>query len=261
MTNLENLKKLAESLGADASQCSTNLGALNVISAALGGSGGAQTNAEAIEDIAQAAPGAMEQNVEWADGITEFAFEDADGNPVMRNAIKSVVIPDGVATISSTAFTNSTSLEKATLPNNISVAAGAFCNCNALLEVCSPDYDGAVWDGVEHVIELSFAACRNLRKVRIPYGATVIDGTFGGSMAVEKIELPPTVKTMKNGAFGGCSMLKSIDIPASVEEIMDGSFGGAGASVGGITFNIHKPQDSISGAPWGATNATVNWLG
>ena len=27
------------------------------------------------------------------------------------------------------------------------------------------------------------------------------------------------------------------------------------------TITINKPQDSVSGAPWGATNATVVWNG
>lgn len=262
MTNLENLKKLADGLGADASKCSTNLGALNAISAALGGSGDAQTNAEAIEDIAQAAPAAMEQNVEWADGITKM-FENSsdDGIPDMRSAFKKIMIPDTVGEISGVAFNSSATLVKVTLPNNIDITSGAFCTCNELLEVCAPDYEGSVWDGEEHTIGSSFAACQKLRKVRIPYGTTTLNATFGGSTALEEVELPPTLKTMINSAFGGCNMLKSIDIPASVEEIGSGNFGGAGSSVGGITFNIHKPENSISGAPWGASNATVNWLG
>ena len=34
------------------------------------------------------------------------------------------------------------------------------------------------------------------------------------------------------------------------------------AALSGLTeINIHKPEGSIEGAPWGATNATVNWLG
>ena len=59
-------------------------------------------------------------------------------------------------------------------------------------------------------------------------------------------------------AFSNCSSLTSIEIPSSVISIDNGAFSGCSNLT---TITINKPQDSISGAPWGATNATVVWNG
>ncbi len=58
--------------------------------------------------------------------------------------------------------------------------------------------------------------------------------------------------------FSDCQNLKSVSLPSSLESI--------GSSVllrctSLETITIAKPENSISGAPWGATNATVIWTG
>ena len=56
----------------------------------------------------------------------------------------------------------------------------------------------------------------------------------------------------------GCSSLRSITIPNSVNEIESWAFRDCTALTG---ITVNKAQNSISGAPWGATNASIQWTG
>ena len=56
-----------------------------------------------------------------------------------------------------------------------------------------------------------------------------------------------------------CPYLTTIKFPASVTEISSDTFSNRFTQL--TTIIIDKPQDSISGAPWGAPNATVIWTG
>ena len=59
------------------------------------------------------------------------------------------------------------------------------------------------------------------------------------------------------GVFDVYCKMTTINIPSTIKSIGKNAFGSNKIT----TINIDKPADSISGAPWGATNATVNWTG
>ena len=81
-----------------------------------------------------------------------------------------------------------------------------------------------------------FASCKNLTNVTGMEGMT---------------EIP-------SGAFSRCTSLTNITIPSNIIKIGDGdSVFDECTKLTQITIN--KAQDSISGAPWGAPNATVTW--
>lgn len=204
MTNLENLKKLAENLGADASGAMTNLGALNVISAALGGSGDAGTNAEAIEDIAQAAPGMMKQDVVWA--ADTLTLSD-------MTALTEVVIPEGVTEIGG--FGGCSGLKTIEIPDSVKkIASGGFGGCSALTEFSAA--------GVTETISL-FGGCSSLKTVSLPNVVTM-NGDFGGCTALESVYLPKA-ETFNLTVFGSCIVLEKIELP-SAKYFADQCFGG-----------------------------------
>lgn len=60
------------------------------------------------------------------------------------------------------------------------------------------------------------------------------------------------------GAFNNCTSLASITIPNSVTGIGSNAFTNC-TTLTSITIN--KSAGSISGAPWGAPNATIQWVG
>lgn len=73
-----------------------------------------------------------------------------------------------------------------------------------------------------------------------------------------QITIPNSVKTIKESAFIYCSALETAVIGNGITSIDSYAFTGCDALK---TITINKPQDSVSGAPWGATNATVVWTG
>lgn len=72
------------------------------------------------------------------------------------------------------------------------------------------------------------------------------------------VQIPSGVTTIGNEAFRGCTGLTSIEIPSGVTTISSSAFRGC-TSITSIV--VHKAEGSITGAPWGATNATVTWDG
>lgn len=72
------------------------------------------------------------------------------------------------------------------------------------------------------------------------------------------VTIPDSVKTMGGGVFYNCNKLKSVIIGNGITELSSNTFQSCSALE---LIAINKPQDSVSGAPWGATNATVVWTG
>ena len=59
------------------------------------------------------------------------------------------------------------------------------------------------------------------------------------------------------GVFNSSYKMTTINIPSTIQSIGKYVFKNTNIT----TINIDKPADSISGAPWGAGGATVNWTG
>ena len=104
-----------------------------------------------------------------------------------------------------------------------------------------------------------FTARTNLESVEIPDGVTAIDEkAFDYFTSLKTVIIPNTVGVIYEFAFRGCTSLTSIEIPSSVNSISPDAFRNCNNIT---TITVHKPEDSIAGAPWGATNATVIWDG
>lgn len=124
----------------------------------------------------------------------------------------------------------SISIASCTLKSStIGIADSAFYNCTSLTDITIPNK-------VKYIGEKAFSGCTSLKNITIPDGVTSIESfTFRDCTNLESVILPNSIGFIDPFAFRGCTNLK--------------------------TITINKPQDSIWGAPWGATNATVVWTG
>ena len=78
----------------------------------------------------------------------------------------------------------------------------------------------------------------------------IINGT------IETVIIPSDVSNIREYAFYGCSNLTSVTISENVNSIGVNAFGNCSNLT---NINIDRYPDSISGSPWGAYNATINW--
>lgn len=100
---------------------------------------------------------------------------------------------------------------------------------------------------------------RNIKKIEYP-DTIIIMATAGTYMSefrhgkIESIRLPKSLKTLDDGFFSNYYNLKNIYIYKDIEYI--GKYA-LNSSI--TTIRMQGKADSISGAPWGAYHATVNW--
>lgn len=151
--------------------------------------------------------------------------------------VSSVTIPDTATAIGASAFSNWDSLSEVKLPNTItSIGDNAFAECPSLVSITIPG-------SVESLGDYVFAC----------------DG--GNKAALESVtfETPSSLTSIGVQAFEGQWHLPSITIPSSVETIGENCFTGMDALE---TITINKPEGSIEGAPWGASETTqIIWNG
>ena len=88
-----------------------------------------------------------------------------------RNSIQSVVIEDGVTSISSRAFKDCIVLESITIPDSVtSIDSYAFENCHSLTSITIPK-------GVSEIEVFTFENCTSLESITIPISVTTIHYT------------------------------------------------------------------------------------
>jgi hypothetical protein len=98
-------------------------------------------------------------------GITAIGYDVFYNN---NNNLTSVVIPDGVISIGSSAFANCYSLTSINIPNSvISIGSSAFAYCSSLTSVIIPE-------SVTSIEYSTFYECHSLTSIAIPSGVTNI---------------------------------------------------------------------------------------
>lgn len=187
------------------------------------------------------------------DPKTTFSSTPAAFSLVTNIENLDVTIPTGCTSIANQAFYNSVGLKSVTIPSTVtSIGTHAFDGCTGLTEVEIPG-------SVASIPDYAFNACSNLETVTLNHGTTSIGMVaFDHCTALESIDLPDTLTTINRFAFQACTDLTEVEIPASVTTIDATAFN---QCTNITTIVVNKAEDSITGAPWGATNATVTWTG
>lgn len=199
-------------------------------------------------------------------------------NPDSRYFVR--IFEGGAPEIASYSLVDCTSLVSIDLPGSFSeIKDGVFGRCRSLKNV-------VLRDGITQIGDYAFSECSALTQITIPgsvqrIGSSSTGSSFASCTSLTQVVLMPGVAEIGNHTFSDCAMLPSINLPDSLTAIGMGAFSrctsltdiqipGGVTSIGAFAFarcenltaiTISKPQGSISGAPWGATNATVTWTG
>lgn len=105
--------------------------------------------------------------------------------------LEEVVIPEGITTIQSNAFSGCTALTKVELPESLkSIGSGAFENCTSL------------------------------KNITLPSALKTLSGeAFMGCTELRKIEIPETVTKFYGSCFAGCTKLESIVFHGTIAQV------------------------------------------
>ena len=154
-------------------------------------------------------------------------------------SLKSLLLPSSLKTISYQAFEN-TGITALTIPSSVTqIDANAFDDMDSLAVIATESgntafssYQGCLYSGKR------FFVCP-------------------AALSATAVDMKSDTTAIIAPAFKDCQNIKAVDVPEKVTSIAGTAF----ASNAIEQIVIHAAEDSISGSPWGATNATVNWVG
>lgn len=202
------------------------------------------------EPAPEASPAEDFETEENENGVTIIGYNGNDdnviipaeinGKPVTEIAgqygafsgksIKSVVIPEGVTTISSAAFNNCKNLTDIEFPESLAEITMVWRSWSS--GEAEIPFDGTPWLEAKRA-ENPLVIVNNIlidgqtcsRDVEIPDGVTKIcGGVFSGCTTVTSVAIPNSVEKIDAAAFYGCERLTEIVLPDSVSYIGDCAF-------------------------------------
>lgn len=192
---------------------------------------------------------------------------------LIEGSLTDFEIPNGVKTIRERAFSNCRILRYVNIPESVTTIGDYAFYFSTLQSITIPD-------SVTKLGNYIFTSCHSLKSVT--YGAGITDiGKLNTQdcTSLVSLTLGKNLKTIGNQAIATSRALESLIIPESVTTIASGAFyillglksvifKGTPTSMGTQAFNSCKALTDIyvpwaygrvSGAPWGATNATVHY--
>ncbi len=119
-------------------------------------------------------------------------------------SLKSVILPDSLATINRQAFYGCKNLETVEIPDTCTaIRKGAFQNCTSLSEITLPSHNVCLE-------EETFYNCKNLTTVNILDISDISTNAFLNCTSLSEIVLPEGVAEIWPGAFEGCTALSKV---------------------------------------------------
>ena len=156
------------------------------------------------------------------------------------SGLTSIRIPDGVTEINNYMFSGCSGLTSIDLPDGLKlIGKYAFSNCSGLTNIDIPD-------SVTSIGSSAFYLCKSLISIDIPDGVISIGGdTFRACTGLTSINLPVGLESIGDYAFAQCESLVSIDIPDGVISIGSRAFNDC---TNLININLPKEMSSIGAA-------------
>ena len=155
--------------------------------------------------------------------------------------------------VGSYSFSSCKSLEHMNMEKVTTIGEGAFHDCTKLRNINGP--------ALVSIGKQAFFGCSNLNKfgsdAELPIGVTSIEQTaFKNCTSLEFKIIPASVTTIGNAAFSGCTGLRKITFEGTPISIHARAFKDC---TNLTTINVMWAQGAVANAPWGATNATINY--
>ena len=145
----------------------------------------------------------------------------------MASLIESIQAGGGTEPYIEETYDSSSQLVSATLHGHTITRTNLFYKCSTLSSVIMPS-------GIESIGGSSFYGCSSLALTRLPSGITnIYANAFYGCKSLVSITFEGKPKSIYSSAFKNCTNLTTINVPWA--------------------------EGEVKNAPWGATNATINY--
>lgn len=138
-----------------------------------------------------------------------------------------------------------------TMPSDLTqIGKQAFYNCAKLVTA-------KLHEGITKIGDYAFYGCSKLALTKLPDSVTWLgSSTFNGCTGLAITEIPSSVTSIGATAFRNCTGLTSITFKGTPTSINANSFTGC---TNLLTINVPWAEGAVANAPWGATNATINY--
>lgn len=139
-----------------------------------------------------------------------------------------IVIPEGVTKVAGTCFQYYDALETVSLPSTLTEIGNS-----------------------------AFAGCTSLENIELPENlVNLYPRAFEDCTAIPRITIPAGVKNLYEYTFGWCNGLTEVTFKGTPQSMSENTFG---KCTGAMVINVPWSEGAVANAPWGATNATINY--
>lgn len=121
-------------------------------------------------------------------------------------SLETVVIPEGIDSLQTKAFSCCSALKEITIPSTVSWID------SELLSFCSSLETVNLSAGITRIRDKAFVGCESLKNLVIPNTVEEIGYHAFQGTALEYIEIPESVEKIHSGAFTACESLKEVKV-------------------------------------------------
>lgn len=177
--------------------------------------------------------------------------DDGSFRAVIERTAVNPTLPSDLTKIGDYAFYQCAKLALTSLPAGVtSIGDRAFYNCSYLALTSLPA-------GLTNIGSYAFYNCSHLALTSLPTALTTIGSyAFDYCYALDITSIPAGVTSIGSYAFEKCTLLKSITFLGTPNTIGNRAFYNCSAL---RTINVPWAEGAVTGAPWGVTNATINY--
>ena len=112
-------------------------------------------------------------------------------------------------------------------------------------------------EGVTEINNYAFYECSSMSTIVLPQSITKIGVyAFGMCRHLKSITFPQNLETIQSSAFTNCKFLTSVTFKGTPTTIDSTVFV---SCTNLTTINVPWAEGAVANAPWGATNATINY--
>lgn len=165
--------------------------------------------------------------------------------------LTTINLPNSITNIDTEAFYYCEKLNLTSLPSSLTrLGTGAFSHCSNLTLTSLPD-------GITSIGNYAFNDCSNLALTSLPSSLTSIGAyAFYNCRKLALTSLPDSLTSIGRQAFQNCTGLTTVTFNGTPTSIDSTAFNNC---TNLTTINVPWAEGAVANAPWGATNATINY--